>query len=79
MDDQPSSVLVELLDDESRFSYLNHYYQTMLIETDDEVYTLKLDTMVVANIMLFLLLPQIQMIMMVMNEVLKQTNLSKLV
>ena len=40
MDDHTSSVLVELLDDETRFSY-----QNMLIETDDEVYTLKLDTL----------------------------------
>ena len=45
MDDQTSSVLVESLDDETRFSYLNYYYQNMLIETDDEVYALKLDTL----------------------------------
>ena len=45
MDDQTSSVLVEFLDDETRFSYLNYYYKHMLIETDDEVYALKSDTL----------------------------------
>ena len=45
MDDQTSSVLVEFLDAETRFSYLNYYHQHMLVETDDEVYTLKLDTL----------------------------------
>ena len=45
MDDQTSSVLLESLDDETRFSYLNYYYQNMLIETDDEVYALKSDTL----------------------------------
>ena len=45
MDDQNSSVLVECLDAETRFNYLNYYYQKMLIETDDEVYALKLDTL----------------------------------
>ena len=45
MDDQTSSVLIEFLDAETKFSYLNYYYQKMLIETDDEVYALKLDTL----------------------------------
>ena len=45
MDDHTSSVLVECLDAETRFSYLNYYYQNMLIETDDEVHALKLDTL----------------------------------
>ena len=45
MDDHTSSALVECLDDETRFSYLNYYYQNMLIETGDEVYALTLDTL----------------------------------
>ena len=45
MDDQRNSVLFELLDTNTNFNYLNQYYQNMLIETDDEVYALKLDTL----------------------------------
>ena len=45
MDDQTGSVLVESLDDGTRFSYLNYYYQNMLIYTGDEVYARKLDTL----------------------------------
>ena len=45
MDDQTSSVLVEFLDTKTKFNYLNYYDQNMLIETDDEVYALKADTL----------------------------------
>ena len=43
MDDQTNSVLVEYLDAESKYSYLNYYHQKMLNETDDAVYAYKLD------------------------------------
>ena len=35
MDDHTSSVLVDCLDDQTRFSYLNYYYHNLLIEADD--------------------------------------------
>ena len=40
MDEQTNSVLIEFLDSETKFNYLNYYYQKMLLETDDEVYAL---------------------------------------
>ena len=45
MDDQSSSVLVEFLDSETKFHYLNYYYQKMLIETDDDIYAYTLDVL----------------------------------
>ena len=45
MDDQTSSVLVELLDTKIKSNYINYPYRKMLIETDDELYALKLDTL----------------------------------
>ena len=44
MDDQTNYVMIQFLDSKTKFNYLN-YYQKMLIETDDEVYALKLDTL----------------------------------
>ena len=38
MDDQTSSVLVEFLDTNTKFNYINYYYQNVLIETDGDVY-----------------------------------------
>ena len=45
MDDQHNYVMTQLLDSETKFNYLNHYHQNMIIETDDEIYALKLDTL----------------------------------
>ena len=69
MDDHASSALAEFLDAETRFSYLNDYYQQMLIEADDEVYALKLDTLYEWWWQIEGFFSQTQMIMMAMNEI----------
>ena len=45
MDDQTNSVLIECLDSETKFNYLNYYYQKISIETDDDIYAYKLDVL----------------------------------
>ena len=42
MNEQTNSVIINLLDDESKFHYLNYYYSKMLDETNDEYYVYKL-------------------------------------
>ena len=42
MNEQTNSVIINFLDDESKFHYLNYYYSEMLDETDDEDYFDKL-------------------------------------
>ena len=36
MNEQTNSVIINFLDDESKFHYLNYYYSKMLDETNDE-------------------------------------------
>ena len=43
MNEQTNSVIIKLLDTESKFHYLNYYYSKMLDETDDEEYVYKLE------------------------------------
>ena len=43
MNEQTNSVIIKLLDTESKFHYLNHYYNKMLDETNDEEYVYKLE------------------------------------
>ena len=69
MDEQTNCVLVDVLDAETNFSYLNYYDQKMFIETDDEVYALNLDTLYEWWWQIEGFLSQVQIIMMVMNEV----------
>ena len=38
MNEQTNSVIINFLDDESKFHYLNYYYSKMLDETNDEEY-----------------------------------------
>ena len=38
MNDQTNSVIINCLDDESKFHYVNYYYSEMLDETNDEYY-----------------------------------------
>ena len=38
MNEQTNSVIIEFLDTESKFRYLNYYYSKMLDETNDEEY-----------------------------------------
>ena len=42
MNEQTNSVIINFLDDESKFHYLNYYYSKMLDETNDEEYFGKL-------------------------------------
>ena len=43
MNEQTNSVIIEFLDTESKFRYLNYYYSKMLDETNDEEYVYKLE------------------------------------
>ena len=43
MNEQTNSVIMNFLDTESKFHYLNYYYSKMLDETDDEEYVYKLE------------------------------------
>ena len=43
MDEQTNSVLIEFLDTETKFHYLNYYYQTMIDDTGDEEHLYKLE------------------------------------
>lgn len=43
MNEHINSVLTEFLDTETKFHYLNYYYQMMLDDTGDEEYLDKLD------------------------------------
>ena len=43
MNEQTNSVIIEFLDTESKFHYLNYYYSKMLDETNDEEYVYKLE------------------------------------
>ena len=42
MNEQTNSVIINFLDDESKFHNLNYYYSKMLDETNDEEYADKL-------------------------------------
>ena len=42
MNEQTNSVILNFLDEESKFHYLNYYYSKMLDETNDEEYFDKL-------------------------------------
>ena len=42
MNEQTNSVIINFLDEESKFHYLNYYYSKMLDETSDEEYFDKL-------------------------------------
>ena len=42
MNEQTNSVIINFLDDESKFHYLNYYYSKMLDETNDDEYFDKL-------------------------------------
>ena len=42
MNEQTNSVIINFLDEESKFHYLNYYYSKMLDETNDETYFDKL-------------------------------------
>ena len=43
MDDNINSVLIQFLDADTKFHYLNYHYQKMLDETNDEAYVYKLE------------------------------------
>ena len=43
MNEQTNSVIINFLDAESKFHYLNYYYSKMLDETNDEEYVYKLE------------------------------------
>ena len=43
MNEQTNYVIINLLNTESKFHYLNHYYSKMLDETNDEEYAYKLE------------------------------------
>ena len=45
MDEHINSVLTEFLDTETKFHYLNYYYQMMLDDTEDEEYVYKLESL----------------------------------
>jgi len=47
MNEHINSVLTEFLDTETKFHYLNYYYQMMLDDTEDEEYLDKLDCLFV--------------------------------
>ena len=42
MDEQMNSVIIQFLDDETKFHYLDYYYSKMLDETNDKEYFDKL-------------------------------------
>ena len=44
MNEQTNFVIIEFLDTESKFHYLNYYYSKMLDETNDEEYVYKLES-----------------------------------
>ena len=43
MNEQTNSVIINFLDDESKYHYVNYYYSEMLDETNDEEYVYKLE------------------------------------
>ena len=43
MDDNINSVLLQFLNTDTKFHYLNYHYQKMLDETNDEAYVYKLE------------------------------------
>ena len=45
MNDDIAGIIAAFLDSTTKFSYLNYYYQKQLIDTDDEEYVYKLETL----------------------------------